>query len=119
MNQYRYDPADKRELGINKVISKLKGFRVMYIIAVPVWAFWIIITASILYVYSTEDVMATDWAVGIIIISVLKNILKNARQFLSNVGGDFFEQLQADLNKGLPFLKNIIWRFQNDMLSVS
>ena len=34
-----------------------------------------------------------------------KRILKNAYKYLSNVGDDFLEQLQTDLNKGLPFRK--------------
>lgn len=126
ISQYRYYPEDKQKLELDEIIFKMKDFRVLCIISIPVWVLWGIITSAILAVYLTEGAATTEWIVGIIIIFALflmlwgiiffirynaKNrsernrIIKNANTYLSGVGEDFLEQVQADLYKGLPFMK--------------
>lgn len=126
ISQYRYYPKDKEKLELDEIIFEMRDFRVLYIISIPIWALWGIITGAILAVYLTEGATATEWVVGIIIIFILflifgsiipfiryraknkseKNrIIDNANTYLSDVGEDFLEQVQADLYKGLPFMK--------------
>lgn len=122
ISQYRYYPEDKRTLELNEILFWMRDFRVLYIAFIPVWAIWGIFVFSFFYV----GVIAAEGAVGIIIKLILltiplgviilirriakskdekKRLFKNAHKYLSNVGEDFLEQLQADLNKGLPFMK--------------
>lgn len=122
ISQYRYYPEDKRTLELNEILFWMRDFRVLYIAFIPVWAIWGIFVFSFFYV----GVIVAEGAVGIIIKLILltiplgviilirriakskdekKRLIKNAHKYLSNVGEDFLEQLQADLNKGLPFMK--------------
>lgn len=126
INQFRYDPEDKKELELNKIIFRVRDFRLLYVFSIPVWIIWAIFAASIISVYKLTDTTVTGWTVRIIIIFTLfvtvlgtiifiryraknkdyKNrIIENANTYLPDVGDDFPEQLQKDLYNGLPFLK--------------
>lgn len=126
MSQYRYDPEDKRKLELDEIIWKMWDFRLLFIITLPSWLLWVSFVVAFIVVCATSDVTATELVVfsaitlaafliplGAMMTPVLivrfmneKNIiLKNAYKYLSNVGDDFLEQLQTDLNKGLPFMK--------------
>ncbi len=133
MSRYRYCPEDKRKLELDAIFFEMKDFRAWYIISIPVWALWGIITAAVLAVYLTEGATAAEWAVGLAIIFGLflillgsipfikymakrpnrylkERLLANANTYLANpylsdIGEDYLEQIQADLSKGLRFLK--------------
>lgn len=128
MSRYRYCPEDKRKLDLNAIFFEMKDFRAWYIISIPVWALWGIITAAVLAVYLTEGATAAEWVVGLAIIFVLflillgtipfmkymakkpdqylrNRLLANVNTYLSDIGEDFLKQVQADLSKGLRFLK--------------
>ncbi len=119
MSQYRYYPENKRTLELNKILFNMRNFRLLYIFSIPVWAVWGSITFGILAVYFMEGATAIiifilfmiPLSIIILIRYRAKNkdeknrIIENANTYLSNVGEDFLEQLQADLNKGLPFMK--------------
>ncbi|MDE6674914.1 MAG: hypothetical protein K2K19_08930 [Acetatifactor sp.] len=123
MSQYRYYPEDKRTLELNKLLFNMRDFRLLYIFSIPVWAVWGSIAFGILVVYFMEGATAIIIFIlfmiplGIIILIRYRaknkdeknRIIENANTYLSNVGEDFLEQLQADLNKGLPFMKKITW----------
>lgn len=126
INQFRYDPEDKKELELNKIFFRVRDFRLLYVFSIPVWIIWAIFAASIISVYKLSDTTITGWTVRIIIIFTLfltvlgtiifikyraknkdyKNkITENANTYLPDVGDDFPERLQKDLYNGLPFLK--------------
>lgn len=119
MSQYRYYPEDKRSLELNEILFNMRDFRLLYIFSIPIWAVWGSITFGILAVYFMEGATAIIIFIlfmiplGIIILIRYRaknkdkknRIIENANTYLSNVGEDFLEQLQADLNKGLPFMK--------------
>lgn len=128
MSQYRYDPEDKRALELNTIIFKMREFGILYVLTILICAiFGIFYTFGLLLAYSTEGITATALGIGLMIIFILlvlipsgiivlirnkakhkdetNKIIENANRYLSNVGEDFLEQVQADLNKGLPFMK--------------
>ena len=126
MSQYRYYPEDKKKLELDELIWKMWDFRLLFILSIPVWAIWSISTSGILYICYTYGATMTEWVVfsliifisfmiplGVMVVPIFiakimdekKRIMKNTYQYLSNVGDDFLEQLQADLYKGLPFMK--------------
>lgn len=126
MSKYRYYPEDKKKLELNEIIRKMRDFRLLYIFSIPVWAAWGVYTSALLFAFMPESVANNIWVIevstiflwlivplGTIIMLRLiaknkdkkKEIMRNAYNYLSNVGDDFLEQLQADLYKGLPFMK--------------
>lgn len=126
ISQFRYDPEDKKELELNKIIFRIRDFRLLYVFSIPFWIIWAVFAADILSLYGSSDTTINGWLVRIIIIFALfiilsgtiifikyraKNkdqinrIIENANTYLSDVGDDFPERLQKDLYKGLPFLK--------------
>ena len=134
MSRYRYCPEDKRKLALDAIFFEMKDFRTWYIISIPVWALWGIITVAVLAVYLTEGATAAEGVVGLAIIFGLflillgsipfikymakkpdrylkERLLANANTYLSepfvqsHIGEDYLEQIQADLSKGLRFLK--------------
>lgn len=128
MSQYRYFPEDKGELELNAVIFRLREFSLLYFFTVlGCVMFGFICFPALLVVYSTGGMTAAGLAVGIMLLFLLfgaipfggivfaryrlknkdeKNrIMANANKYLSNVGEDYLEQLQADLRKGLRFMK--------------
>lgn len=128
MNQYWYFPEDKRTLELNAIIFQLREFFLLYFFTILFCAmFGFIFTFALVAVYSTESISAAGLAVGIMILFLLfvilplgvivfiryrlknkdeKNrILENAKKYLTNVGEDYLEQLQADLRRGLRFMK--------------
>lgn len=126
ISQYRYYPEDQRKLELDEIIRRMRDFRLLYIFAVPVWAAWGGFTSVLLFAFMPESV-ANDilviritaifvWLIvplGTITVLKLiarnmdkkKDIIRNAYKYLSNVGDDFLELLQADLYKGLRFKK--------------
>ena len=126
MSKYRYYPEDKRKLELNEIIWNMRDFRLLFILSLPIWALWGSFAFGFIMVFTTRDVLTTEFVVlsAILLVGFLillgatmapilvarfmnakKRILKNAYKYLSNVGNDFLEQLQTDLNKGLPFRK--------------
>ena len=126
MSRYGYYPEDKKKLEINEVIWKMWDFRLLVILDVLVWVLWFFHTLGILYIGYTYDATLTDWigfsfiffisciiVLGITVVPIFiarfmdekKRILKNIHKYLPGVGDDFLEQLQADLYKGLRFMK--------------
>ncbi len=127
MSQYRYYPEDKRALELNEILFKMKDFRLVYIIAFIVLLVWGTFYAlAILFILLERAATTAGWVIGLITIFIIlmlpvciialvrykaknkderKKMIRNANTYLSNVGEDFLEQLQADLNKGLPFMK--------------
>lgn len=126
ISRYRYYPEDQKKLELDEIIWKMRDFRIWYLIFIPVWAAWIGITSVFLFAFMPVSLADNIWIVRITAIflwlivplvtiivlrSIAKNtdekkiIIRNAYQYLSNVGDDFLEQLQADLYKGLPFMK--------------
>lgn len=128
MSQYRYAPEDKGALELNEIIFQLREFKALnFLISLICTMLGIIYSFALVAIYSTGGITGLGLGIGIVIICVIfvmiplgiialirkkakrkdeKNkIIKNANTYLSNVGEDFIEQLQADLNRGLPFMK--------------
>ena len=126
ISQYRYYPEDKRKLELDEIIRGMRDFRLFYIFSIPVWAAWSGFISVLLFAFMPESVANDILVIRIIAIFVWlivplstiivlkliikntdkkKDIIGNACKYLSNVGDDFLEQLQADLYKGLRFMK--------------
>ena len=126
MSRYRYYPEDKRKLELNEILRWMRDFRLLYIFSIPVWAAWGGFASVLLFAFLPESVANNVRVLGIIAVFVWlivpvsaillirriaintdaeKKIIANAYQYLPNVRIDFIEQLQADLYKGLPFMK--------------
>lgn len=133
MSQYWFFPEDKKVLELNVIIFQLREFFLLYFFIILFCAlFGSIYTLALLFAYlspqkSTEGITGTGLAVGLMILFLvfvilplaaivfirhkLKNkdmknrVLVNAKKYLSNVGEDYLEQLQADLKRGLRFMK--------------
>ena len=126
MSQYRYYPEDKKKLELDEIVRGMRDFRLLYIFSIPVWAAWGGFVSVLLFAFLPESVANNVRVLGIIAIfvwlivplsaiilikriaintDVEKKIIANAYQYLPNVRIDFIEQLQADLYKGLQFMK--------------
>lgn len=126
MSQYGYYPEDKKKLQLNEILYKMRNFRALFIFTFLIWLVWGFFYTFAVLLILMKGATAAGWAAGGIVIFILcmlpwgiailikhkaknkdekEKILENANAYLSNVGGDFIEQLQADLNKGLPFMK--------------
>lgn len=126
MNQYGYYPEDKKKLQLNEILFKMRNFRALYIFAFLIWLVFGSIYSFAILLILMKGATAAGWVAGGIVILILcmlpwgivilikhkarnkdekDKIIENANTYLSNVGEDFIEQLQADLNKGLPFMK--------------
>lgn len=127
-SKYRYAPEDKRALELSEIIFQLREFWGLNFIIILICSMMgIIYSFAFVAIYSTGGITGLGLGIGIVILCIIfviiplgiivlirknakkkdeKNkIIKNANTYLSNVGDDFLEQLQADLNKGLPFMK--------------
>lgn len=128
MSQYRYAPEDKRALELSEIIFRLREFwGLNFIIILICTMMGIIYSFALVAIYSTGGITEIGLGIGIVILCIIfvmiplgiialirkkakkkdekDKIIKNANTYLSNVGDDFLEQLQTDLNKGLPFMK--------------
>ena len=126
INQYRYYPEDKKKLELDEIIRKMRDFRLLYIFSIPVWAAWGGFLSVLLFAFMPKGIANDILVIGITVIFVWlviplgtiivlrlivgntdkkKDIIRNAYKYLSNVGEDFLEQLQADLYSGLRFMK--------------
>lgn len=126
ITQYRYYPEDRKKLMIEAIIRKMRDLRLFYIFAIPVWAAWGLFSTVFFFVLLPES-MANNvpvirtatifiWLIIPLVVMIAlrliightdkrKDIMRNAHKYLSNVGNDFMEQLQADLYSGLKFMK--------------
>ncbi|MDE6531326.1 MAG: hypothetical protein K2K96_11265 [Lachnospiraceae bacterium] len=127
-SKYRYAPEDKRALELHEIIFQLREFWGLNFIIILICSMMgIIYSFALVALYSTEVITEIGLGIGIVILCIIfvmiplgiitlirkkakkkdekDKIIKNANTYLSNVGEDFLEQLQADLNKGLPFMK--------------
>ena len=127
--KYEYRPADPKKLTLKAVLHKLRDYRLLFIFSIPVYIMWIsfaIATISMCFIYdfkSSKDYadMATTYAAlivsGLVIAGVYmlifavkkatdtKAAVANTKKYLQ-ISDSFAEEVENDLAKGMPFIKN-------------
>ena len=133
LKKYEYSPDDPKKLELKWVLHVLRDMRLFYIFMIPVWIFWgsYAIAVFSIWFYGSDVIRTKEDVTGIIvseIVSVvllfviigfiklinviLKNrdyrpaILRNIRKYIPEVTESIFENVQEDLKKGMPYLKD-------------
>jgi hypothetical protein len=129
LRKYEYRPANPGKLTVREVLHKLRDYRLLFIFSIPLYLMWgcfAIACAVLPFIYefkSDQDYADMMISYIILIISALvligiyimiftvkkltdtKAAVANTKKYLQ-ISDGFIEEVENDLAKGMPFLKN-------------
>ena len=129
LNKYKYYPQDPKKLKLKEVLHKLRDYRLLFIFSIPLYLMWgsfVLAGISMTFAYdfkASQDYkdILTFYAIligsGLLIFGFYMLIfaikkatdtraaLANTKKYLE-VSDSFIEEVENDLAKGMPFLKN-------------
>lgn len=134
LKKYEYYPSNPGKLRLKEILHKMRDLRLLYILSSPLWLMMLAlaITCITSWVWDEMDPakiggdnsvrwMLTGITVGVYLVVffvyyminyILKNrnvrpqILQNVRTYLPGTPESIFDDVEHDLAKGMPFLKN-------------
>ena len=134
LKKYEYNPSDPKKLRLGEVLHKMRDLRLLYILSSPLWLMMLALALACISTWVSsgmdpasygEDSSArwifTGITAGVFLVvffiyfminRILKNrdlrpqILQNMRMYLPGTPENIFDDVERDLSKGMPFLKD-------------
>ena len=128
--KYGYYPKDPKKLTLKEVLHKMRDFRLLFIFSIPLYLMWgslLLATVCTWFIYpdkTTQDIKEMTVFTVILILSVfvligiyamifavkksqdVRAVVANTRKYLPQIPDSFTRDVEDDLAKGMPFLKN-------------
>ena len=129
LGKYRYYPKNPKKLKLKEILHKLRDYRLLFIFSIPVFMMWgclAIASISLPFIYefkSEKDRASMAYLYIALVVSALviigiyllifavkkakdvKAVVTNTKKYLQ-ISDSFIEEVENDLEKGMPFLKS-------------
>ena len=134
LKNYEYHPSNPKKLRLKEILHKMRDLRLLYILSSPLWLIMLALTITCISTWVCDEMntartgedgssrwVFTGITIGVylavffiyyMINFILKNrnirpqILQNIRAYLPGTPENIFDDVERDLAKGMPFLKN-------------